>query len=255
MRGMCKLCLAESDLQQSHVIPRSYFKRLKKENGKIVVFEDGIKSLVGNFDPKEPMLCRNCEQFLSINYEQYGIRVLRDHKNFRKNADHIIIGSFQYERFYLYLLSILWRASIAKDAYYDTVQGTESLDDLFRHCIAEKKLRINKLSGLRLDHFIKVSVFRIVDSTFHISDEIIKDILSNFVQKISETHKGITWYFIVEGFIIYYNFFIGKDFHEARATKFLSQLKKGSHQKILKVEITQSKTLIDLFNSMIRGSY
>jgi len=106
MRGMCKLCLAESDLQQSHVIPRSYFKRLKKENGKIVLFEDGIKSLVGNFDPKEPMLCRNCEQFLSINYEQYGIRVLRDHKNFRKNADHIIIGSFQYEKFYLYLLSI-----------------------------------------------------------------------------------------------------------------------------------------------------
>jgi hypothetical protein len=40
-RGMCKLCLAGGDLQQSHIIPRSYFKLIKKENGKIFLFEDG----------------------------------------------------------------------------------------------------------------------------------------------------------------------------------------------------------------------
>lgn len=251
MRGMCKLCLAESELQQSHTIPRSYFKRLKKEDGKIIVIQKGKKAITGNFDPKEPMLCRKCEQFLSVNYEHYGIRVLRDHKNFRKNADHIIIGSFQYEKFYLYLISILWRASVAKDDHYDTVQGIESLDDLFRHCILNKRVRINKLSGLRLDHFIKISVFRIVDSTGNISDEVIKVLLSNFAQRKSDTIKRVMWYFIVEGFIIIYNFFVGKNMHEIRRLRFPSQLIKGSHQKILKVEITENKILVDLFNSLI----
>jgi len=254
MKGVCKLCLKESVLQQSHIIPRSYFKRLKKEDGKIMVIQEGKKSITGNFDPKEPMLCRDCEQFLSTYYEHYGIRVLRDHKNFRKNSDHIVIASFQYEKFYLYLISILWRASIAKHMHYNTVQGVEDLDDLFRYCIAQRRIRINKLSGLRLDHFIKISVFRIVDSTANISDEVIKVLLSNFVQTRDDDFKGVMWYLIVEGFIIFYNFCVGKDMHEIRAMTFLSQLKKGSHQKIMKAEITQSKILTNLFNSMIEAA-
>ncbi|KAF0856679.1 hypothetical protein [Pantoea dispersa] len=254
MKGVCKLCLQESELQQSHIIPRSYFKRLKKEDGKIMVVQEGKKTITGNFDPKEPMLCRNCEQFLSKNYEHYGIRVLRDHKNFRKNSDHIVIASFQYETFYLYLISILWRASVAKQVHYNSVQGDENLDDLLRYCIAEKRVKINKLSGLRLDHFIKISVFRVVDSTGNISDEVIKVLLSNFVQRRDEAFKGIMWYFLVEGFIIFYNLSVGKDMHEIRTMKFLSQLTKGSHQKIMKAEITQSKILTDLFNSLIESA-
>lgn len=54
------------------------------------------------------------------------------------------------------------------------------------------------------------------------------------------------WYFIVEGFIVFYNFCVGKDLHKIRATKCLSKLTKGSHQKITKAEITQSKILIYL---------
>ncbi|WP_202403517.1 hypothetical protein [Pantoea sp. Taur] len=254
MKGICKLCLQDSELQQSHIIPRSYFKRLKKEDGKIIVIQEGNKSITGNFDPKEPMLCRKCEQFLSINYEHYGIRVLRDHKNFRKNSNHIIIASFQYEKFYLYLISILWRASIAKHVHYDSVQGTEGLDDLLRYCVAERTVRINKKSGLRLDHFIRISIFRMVDSTGNISDEVIKVLLSNFVQTRDDTTNGIKWYFIVEGFIVFYHFFVGRDLHEIRSFKLISQLTKGSHQKIMKAEINQSKILTELFNSMIEAS-
>lgn len=254
MKGICKLCLQDSELQQSHIIPRSYFKRLKKEDGKIMVIQEGRKTITGNYDPKEPMLCRECEQFLSINFEHYGIRVLRDHKNFRKNASHIVISSFQYERFYLYLLSILWRASIAKHIHYETVQGTESLDDLMRHCIFQKKIRINKVSGLRLDHFIKISIFRIIDSSMNISDEIIRVIMSNFSQSRADDFKGVMWYFIIEGFIVFYYFYVGKGMHEIRTMKFQSQLTKGSHQKIMKLEITQSKILTDLFNSMIEAA-
>ncbi|WP_345829068.1 hypothetical protein AAGR22_19115 [Erwinia sp. HDF1-3R] len=254
MKRICKLCLQKSELQQSHIIPKSYFKKLKKKDGKIMVIQEGKKTITGSFSPKEPMLCRECEQFLSINYEHYGIRVLRDHTNFRKNSDHIIIASFQYEKFYLFLISILWRASIAKHTHYDTVQGTKSLDDLFRLCIAQKKIRINKLSGFRLDLFVKISIFRMVDSTGNISDEIIKVLLSNFTQRRADAFRGTMWYFIVEGFIVLYNLCVGQNLHEVKTLKFLSQLTKGSHQKIMKVEITHSKILTGLFNSMIEAS-
>ena len=251
MNEVCKLCLKESQLQRSHIIPRSYFRNLKKENDKIVFYQDGKKKSVGNFDPKELMLCRECEQFLSINYEAYGIRLLRDHKNFRKNSNHVVISSFQYEKFYLYLISILWRASIAKHEYYKGVNGVELLDDILRHCIINKKIRINKFSQLRLDHFIKICIFRIVDSTKNVPDEVIKALLSNFVQTKSDTFKGVTWYFIYEGFIVFFNFCIGKDQHETRTLNFNSQLTKGSLQKIMKMEITHSKVLTELFNGMI----
>lgn len=45
MKGICKLCLKEGELQQSHIIPRSYFKRLKKDDGKIMVIQEGKKAL------------------------------------------------------------------------------------------------------------------------------------------------------------------------------------------------------------------
>ncbi|QGY30069.1 hypothetical protein [Pantoea cypripedii] len=254
MIGICKLCLEVRELQQSHIIPRSYFKNLKKEDGKIVVLEEGKKSITGNFDPKEPMLCRACEQFLSINYEHYGIRVLRDHKNFRKNSNHIVISSFDYKRFYLFLISILWRASVAKHIHYDNVHGSEEIDDILRLCIYQNDINLDKRYGLKLDHFMRMSIFRIVDSTQSIKDEVIKVLLSNIIQKNVDSSGGVMWYFMVEGFIVFYHLSVGKDLHEIRTLRFHSQLKKGSHQKIMKLEITKSEILIELFRSMIEAA-
>lgn len=105
---------------------------------------------------------------------------MRNHHNIRKNSDHIIINSFDYKRFYLFLLSILWRASISKSVHYSTVNGVPELDDLMRHCIKNKQVRINKLSHLKVDNFIRICVFRLIDTTNNIPDHVIKSILSNF---------------------------------------------------------------------------
>lgn len=124
---------------ESHSIPRSYFKRLKKDSPQLMIIQKGSKPKLENIDPKEPLLCFECEQFISNEYESYGTRLLRNPHNIRKNSDHIIVNSFNYKRFYLFLLSILWRASISKNVHYSSVNGVPELDDLMRHCIQKKK--------------------------------------------------------------------------------------------------------------------
>ncbi|MGC0954894.1 hypothetical protein WKH09_15965 [Pantoea agglomerans] len=250
MKGICKLCLNENELQQSHIIPRSYFKRLKQQ-GKLVMVRDGKHSIEGNIDPKEAMLCWDCEQYLSTNLEQYGIDVLRNRSKVIKNNDHIIFSSFNYNKYYLFLLSILWRASVAEHVYYASVEGDENLNDALRHCIHRNSLRFNQLSRVSIDHFIKICLFRIVDKTGFFKDETIRAVLSNVKQTFVESIDGITWYFIADGFLIMYVLVPGKDYYDMKTRRFRSQLGKGSHQKIMKVEITESPLLTQVFGSLI----
>ncbi len=254
MKGICKLCLEEKELQESHSIPRSYFKRLKKNDSQLILVRKGSRPKRVNVDPKEPLLCFECEQFISTEYESYGIRLLRNHHNIRKNSDHIIINSFNYKRFYLYLLSILWRASISKNIHYSTVVGAPELDELMRYCVKNNLIRINKLSQFKVDYFIKICVFRLVDSTNNIRDVELKAVLSNFSFREVEQVNGFLWFFVAEGFAIFYVFSIGENYNDVRRIRLKSQLKSGSHQKIYKIEISQDALFRDIFNDLIAAA-
>lgn len=254
MKGICKLCLEKKELQESHSIPRSYFKRLKKNDSQLIVFQKGSKPKRENIDPKEPLLCFECEQFISNEYESYGTRLLRNHHNIRKNSDHIIINSFDYKRFYLFLLSILWRASISKSIHYSTVNGVPELNDLMRHCIKNKQVRINKLSHLKVDNFIRICVFRLIDTTNNVPDHVIKSILSNFAFIRKDEADSLLWYFVVEGFAIFYVFSASKDYHDVMRIRLKSQLTSGSHQKIFKIDIFKDALFSEIFIDLLTAA-
>ncbi len=251
--GICKLCLEDKTLELSHSIPKSFFKNIK-EGGKLTIIRDKKKSIDGSFDPKEQMLCHACEQYLNNEYELYGQRILRDYSKFKKTPKHIVIPSVNYEKFYLYFISILWRASLAQHEHYNTLSLGEGIDGLLRHCILEKKIRINRESHHRLDHFMRISIFRVIDSSGHIPDHVIRSLLTNFVQRIENSFNGVSCYFMAEGFIIFYNIFFSEDEHENRTRRMKSQLKKIGDQKILKAEIGESKILMDIFKEIIEAS-
>ncbi|OHY64423.1 hypothetical protein BB778_20585 [Pluralibacter gergoviae] len=254
MKGICKLCLKDKELMESHSIPRSYFKRLKKNDPQLIVVQKGSKPKRENIDPKEPLLCFECEQFISQEYESYGIRLLRNHRNIRKNSDHIIVSHFDYKRFYLFLLSILWRASVSKNIHYSTVNGVPELDDLMSHCIRRKQVRINEFSHMKIDNFIRICVFRLIDSTNNIQDHVIKSVLSNFAYMNIEQVKGVSWYFIVEGFVVFYVFSAGDDIHDVMKLRLKSQLTSGSHQKIYKIDIFKDSLFAGIFNDLISAA-
>lgn len=254
MKGICKLCLTEKELLESHSIPRSFFNKAKGNGGQVISMQKGRAPRRENLDPKEPMLCFECEQFLSSEYESYGIRLLRNRHNIRKNSDHIIVSHFDYKRFYLFLLSILWRASNAMDLHYSSVAGNHEFGEMMRHCIKNKAIRFNNKSQVKIDNFIKIRVLRIVDSTGNVPDEVIKSVLTNFSFDKIESINSIGWFFIAEGFMFHYVFYASEDYYDARTTRLNSQLTSGSHQKIQKVEITKDKILAEMFNYMIECS-
>lgn len=253
MLNKCKLCGEEKELKKSHSIPRTFFAGIK-EDGKCVIVENNAASLIGNFDPKEPMLCGDCELFLSKEYESYGTRLFREYKNVSKYDNCVVFSNFKYEKYYLYLISILWRSSIAKDEHYTGVNLGCEIENLLRHCILRKKIKINDKGNFRLDNLIRISVYRITDSTKNISDEIIRNLLSNICIYRDSKIPGVTYYWICNGFVIFYHFFSGNDIHSARALKLQSQLTKGSHQKILKIEIASNHNLRTIFNNLITVS-
>lgn len=254
MDGVCKLCLEAKELQESHSIPRSFFNKAKGNGGQVISMQKGREPRRENLDPKEPMLCFECEQFLSGQYESYGIRLLRNPHNIRKNSDHIIISNFDYKRFYLFLLSILWRASNAMDLHYSSVVGNPDFGEMMRHCIKNNIVRFNNKSQVKIDNFIKIRVLRIVDSTGNIPDHVIKSVLTNFAFGEIESINGIGWYFIAECFIFHYVFYPGENYYDARTTRLNSQLTSGSHQKIQKVEVSKDRMLSEMFNYMIECS-
>jgi hypothetical protein len=247
----CKLCDSLDELQESHIIPRSIFKSLKKKSGQLTkvncVPDDPLKK--GNTDLKEPLLCKSCEQFLSANYEQYGTRLFKNPNGVTKKENHIEFSNFEYKKYYLYLLSILWRASVSTlDEYSEVCLPTE-LSDVLKDCVKNNTVQINE--NLRIDNFFRVSVFRLIDSSGTLTDLIIKGILTTII--CTKNIAGeIEFYFAVDGFLIKYVFTVGTSELDARTTKNIGQLDNSTILKVWKKEVVDFPELTALFKELIR---
>ncbi|CNF58517.1 MULTISPECIES: hypothetical protein [Yersinia] len=251
----CKLCGKSAVLQNSHIIPRSYYKRLKRESNQLVVIVDDAhtKPALSNSDPKEKLLCLECERYLSDKYESYGTKLFRSSRNVIQSKDFITINGFNYKRFYLYFVSILWRASISKNKNFSNVSLGPEIETLLKYCINNDRIKIGSGNSLKLDNFIRLSVVRIIDSTNHIADYVIKGIMLNFKFKEDKNNKSYVYYSILEGFLIFFTVLIDLDIHSARANRLSTQMVSGSSAKIMKVEITKDEELTNIFNLMIRN--
>jgi hypothetical protein len=223
--SICHLCDSPNELQESHIIPRSYFKSLKGKSGQLfsVSTDDSVEARLSNADPKEELLCWDCEQFLSRNFEQYGTRLFKDHRNVKKTKDVVVFNQFRFKEFYLFLISILWRASISNLPKYEHIELDDQINNLLRHCIKQKKLKIH--TSLRLDHFFKVSVIRIVDKTKQLTDNEIKKTLFDIsYEKGDSADDGMLWYFLVDGFLITYHLSAEKDMHALKTRRNYAQI-------------------------------
>jgi hypothetical protein len=225
----CSLCKLQKELQNSHIIPRAYYKSLKGRSGQLITINKSkneaslLEVKLSNADPKEKLLCWDCEQLLSANYEQYGTRLFKDYRNVQKTKDNVVFNQFRYKEFYLFLISILWRASISSLQQYEHILLGKEINELLRVCLKENKIKIN--SSIKLDQFIKISLIRIVDKTDQLSDEDIKNTLFDLsFEKGATIDDGILWYMMVEGFLIVYYFSTEEDLNSAKARKNYAQI-------------------------------
>lgn len=117
---LCKLCNNNTKLVKSHIISEFCYKPLydnlhrfpgcsDAQNGKIEIYQKGVK---------EKMLCKNCEDILS-KYESYVRDLFYGNNGIINNKFYNI--EVNYPKFKLFALSILWRASVAKDKSFKHV--------------------------------------------------------------------------------------------------------------------------------------
>ncbi|MCG3737834.1 hypothetical protein ACXHQT_16555 [Vibrio cincinnatiensis] len=251
----CRLCGENEVLQKSHIIPKSYFKSLKKGNGQLVsvTSDDTTIPKKINSDPKEELLCRTCEQFLSDNYEKYGTRLFKNSHGVKKTRKYIEFNGFKYTEYYLFLISILWRASISSLEEFSNVQLQKQIESILARSIKRKSIKLQ--TSLKLDHFIRISVLRVVDSNTGVSDEVIKSVFLHFGVEHGKTAKdGMVYYFMISGFLIGYFFSIGEDIHDIRAKRITGQLVNRTQIKIPKVELIDLKQVHDGFKVIYEKS-
>jgi len=121
----CALCLQESELQRSHVIPEFLYRSLYDDKHRLQVLSTlGDR---GNWleqkGLREPLLCSPCEQKLS-GWERYASLVLQGGLplTIRREGKIIFVAGLDYLKFRLFQLSILWRASVSKLAFFRRVR-------------------------------------------------------------------------------------------------------------------------------------
>lgn len=229
--GLCRLCKSDKQLKKSHIIPKSYFRSLKAGNGQLlkIVCEKDTKILLGNYDPKEHLFCNDCEQFLSMRYEAYGTRVFKPGPLTRETAQYVELRGFRFKDFYLYLISILWRASIS--SVFRAVSLPDNLNELMRHSIKNETIKIG--TSLRLEHFIKISLVRMTDKTGQIDDRTIRRIFFEpMVEKGNSIDDGIVYYFMVDGFLIIYHLSANLDIHKLRTSFNRAQIMNRNSVKV-----------------------
>ena len=128
----CKLCLNEKKLcKQSHIIPDFMFQGLYDETHQLFMVDfknplDARKIQTGEFEKN--ILCIKCDNVRIGKLETYASSVIYGGKEIeyefaepQKGLKIAITKNIDYSKFKLFLLSILWRASLSKRKFFQNV--------------------------------------------------------------------------------------------------------------------------------------
>jgi len=152
--GICLLCGKFGQLAKiSHIIPKFMYKGMENEKNKIAVsiLKNNVKietEIEHRYFDKD-ILCLDCERVKLSQLDNYGNRVLfgdqKINDSFRPtvleypNTKVCIIENFDYLKFKLFLLSVLWRADISEHVFFDNI-NLSSRAEVIRQAILSKDL-------------------------------------------------------------------------------------------------------------------
>jgi len=150
----CKYCNKEKPLVKSHIIPRSFFE-IKEFNRKAPKKSLSLLSDSENFKPmKRPigiydvhLFCNECENKF-IKYDDYAFKLLIEQMDSRKTQKDEIgkvvcqyYEKFDYEMLKLFFMSVLLRAGLSDDFFFQNVNlgpFTEVLKEAINSADAKK---------------------------------------------------------------------------------------------------------------------
>ena len=126
----CQLCRERSDLIEAHVVPAGFFRRMPSDQGPARILTNNPRDFpkrapVGVYDPS--ILCSSCEARFGP-WDKHAQDVLTDDVHnavIRRVGDKVVgyeIQDYEYKRLKLFFVSLAWRASVSKHAFYRRIR-------------------------------------------------------------------------------------------------------------------------------------
>ena len=120
---ICRLCLKESKLRHSHVLPEFFYTDIYESRDAhrvLAITDESVKIIQKGL--RENLLCQDCETKLS-RYEKYVAELIRDIPSFVHDASGRFLYSehVNYPSLKLFQLSLIWRCGIAKNPAFTQV--------------------------------------------------------------------------------------------------------------------------------------
>lgn len=156
----CKLCGEQKKLIKAHIIPKQFYRRIISKGAKphLLKYEiDDItnESITQNGIHQADLLCADCDNLIG-HYDKYAYEILTrqiDEKKLQsvgRGLQVYEIGEIQIDVFRLFLVSLVWRAGIARDQMFQLVK-LGPYEERFRQILLGNKTEL-------LDHITAVII-------------------------------------------------------------------------------------------------
>lgn len=202
----CLYCGDIKELQRSHTINKTYFKRLLKSCGdtnaakEVSLSSNYVKNSNDNWT--DFLLCKECESYFNQHFDAYGAKALRGQissiKIYKTNTFHFY-QNIDTTKIILYMLSLYWRGAKSKHTAYDHLITNDNFHYNLKLCFQERKWNYDHIN-------IKISI--IYDSFNALDNEGVKQLLTSPFKRIHKKLNAFSFLFIFEGFLI--ELFFGK---------------------------------------------
>jgi len=150
-KGICKLCLQEKELcRESHIIPGFHYKFLYGSNNKLIYLNSQKAEVRYNSEYESDILCKECEEGILGRLDDYAAKLI--HNEFPTKSLFRLeqidgkecsvlenCPNYDYARFKLFLLSLLWRASIASRPFFRAIRLDSWVEENLRKMVLNSR--------------------------------------------------------------------------------------------------------------------
>lgn len=155
--GKCPLCKKEAVLKESHVIPKTFFRRLKKVKNQAIQTDLQYNTPFYKTQDSwsEKLLCSDCEQKIgkydayiaSFTYNPQRVGILVD----KNNSKFRVYQNIDYKKFRLFQLSLLYRAALSNHVAYQHIKlFPKDLEKIRKAIISEKPINNSKFGCIMI---------------------------------------------------------------------------------------------------------
>lgn len=240
----CKLCDEDKILiKKSHIIPDFMHDGLYDKDHKLFRidyqnFSKTRKLFTGEYDKN--ILCADCDNKIIGGYETYSSRIYFGGRLFkgedikfenRKNKHGVVttyINGLNYNKFKLFLLSILWRASISNRKFFNQVS-------LGPHEDVIKNMIINGDAGKQKQYPCLMTTYQ------NLKKELTTDLIGQPIRV--KNSDGTKYVFLIGGF--WYMFFISQ--HRVPGFIFECVINEGGEMSIVHMSREQGVEMLNYF--------